>query len=82
MGVAKEGGDTASARKCTFMELALCLAPGLDVNGISILYKAAKPALQVTPSLEGMLACWHAVLTNPPELLSAPACTRCQCMLL
>ena len=47
VGIAKQGGDTASARKCTFMELALCLAPGLDLNGISILYKAAKPALQV-----------------------------------
>lgn len=48
MGTAKEGGDTASARKCTFMELALCLAPGLDPNGISILYKSAKPALHVS----------------------------------
>lgn len=44
----REGGDTPSARKCTYMELALCLAPGLDVNGIGILYKAAKPALQVS----------------------------------
>lgn len=44
----REGGDTPSARKCTYMELALCLAPGLDVNGIAILYKAAKPALQVS----------------------------------
>ena len=47
VGIAKEGGDTSSARKCTFMELALCLAPGLDQNGIGILYKTAKPALQV-----------------------------------
>ncbi|KAL3148459.1 hypothetical protein ABBQ38_013906 [Trebouxia sp. C0009 RCD-2024] len=46
VGPAREGGDSSSARKCTFMELALCLAPGLDVNGISILYKSAKPALQ------------------------------------
>ena len=45
---AREGGDTPSARKCTYMELALCLAPGLDINGIGILYKAAKPALQVS----------------------------------
>ena len=43
----KEGGDSASQRKCTFMELALCLAPGLNVAGIEILYKAIKPALQV-----------------------------------
>lgn len=50
-GVAREGGDTPSARKCTYMELALCLAPGLDVSGISILYKAAKPALQVNRTL-------------------------------
>ncbi len=33
------------------MELALCLAPGLDVNGVSILYKAAKPSLQVSTAL-------------------------------
>ncbi|DBA66455.1 TPA: hypothetical protein ACH3X2_002431 [Trebouxia sp. C0005] len=45
-GVAREGGDSPTARKCTYMELALCLAPGLDVNGVSILYKAAKPSLQ------------------------------------
>lgn len=50
-GVAREGGDTPTARKCTYMELALCLAPGLDVNGISILYKAAKPSLQVSTAL-------------------------------
>ena len=43
----KEGGDSASQRKCTFMELALCLAPGLNVAGIEILCKAIKPALQV-----------------------------------
>lgn len=48
VGIAREGGDSASARKCTFMELALCLAPGLDLKGISILYKSAKPALQVS----------------------------------
>ena len=46
----KEGGDSASQRKCTFMELALCLAPGLNVAGIEILYKAIKPALQVGSS--------------------------------
>lgn len=46
----KEGGDSASQRKCTFMELALCLAPGLSVAGIEILYKAIKPALQVGSS--------------------------------
>ncbi|KAL0054199.1 hypothetical protein WJX82_005285 [Trebouxia sp. C0006] len=46
IGVAREGGATPTARKCTYMELALCLAPGLDVNGVSILYKAAKPSLQ------------------------------------
>lgn len=51
VGNAREGGDTASARKCTFMELAFCLAPGLDANGISILYKSAKPALQVALQL-------------------------------
>lgn len=50
-GVAREGGDTPTARKCTYMELALCLAPGLDVNGVTILYKAAKPTLQVSTAL-------------------------------
>lgn len=44
----KEGGDTASQRKATFMELALCLAAGLDVQGIATLYKAAKPFMQVS----------------------------------
>ena len=39
------------------MELALCLAAGLDLNGISILYKSAKPALQV--SLLPLLALSH-----------------------
>ena len=61
MGTAREGGDTASARKCTFMELALCLAPGLDVNGISILYKSAKPALQVTLLSLHAVWCIHTV---------------------
>ncbi|KAK9818389.1 hypothetical protein WJX72_011834 [[Myrmecia] bisecta] len=42
----REGGDTPSARRCTFLELALCLAPGLDTSGIDVLYKAAKPCLQ------------------------------------
>ena len=42
-----EGGDTALARRCTFMDLALCVAGGLDTAGISTLYKAAMPALKV-----------------------------------
>ena len=58
-GVAREGGDTPSARKCTYMELALCLAPGLDVNGITILYKAAKPALQVNRTLSAACSQLH-----------------------
>ena len=57
----REGGDTPSARKCTYMELALCLAPGLDVNGIAILYKAAKPALQV------QLLLWNSCIFTPVQ---------------
>ena len=46
----KEGGENSSERRCTFMELALCLAPGLSTPAIRVLYKAAAPALQVQPS--------------------------------
>ena len=31
VAIAKEGEDTASAQKCTFMELAICLASGLPL---------------------------------------------------
>ena len=65
MGSAREGGDTGSARKCTFMELALCLAPGLDANGISILYKSAKPALQVSLQLQSCTSCCLLAVTAP-----------------
>ena len=46
----KEGGENPSERRCTFMELALCLAPGLSMPAIRVLYKAAAPALQVQSS--------------------------------
>ena len=45
-GAVKEGGETPLERRCTFMELALALAPGLDLPAMAVLYKAATPALQ------------------------------------
>eukprot|EP00873_Tetraselmis_striata_P019446 jgi/Tetstr1/439710/TSEL_028129.t1 len=41
-----EGGDTPTERRCTFMELALCVGGGLDTAGITTLYKAAIPGLK------------------------------------
>ena len=40
-----EGGDTVSARRCTFMLLALALEGGLDDAGVDMLIKVAKPAV-------------------------------------
>lgn len=45
----KEGGENPSERRCTFMELALCLMPGLPAAAVNVLYKAASPSLQVRP---------------------------------
>ena len=45
--IVTKGGETATERRCTYLELALALAPGLDAAGIAILYKVAKPALEV-----------------------------------
>jgi ribosomal RNA-processing protein 12 len=56
-GVAKTPGDAApmsvdgsaapspTARRCTFMELAVALTPGMDDVSVSALYRAAKPAV-------------------------------------
>ena len=81
VGSAREGGDTASARKCTFMELALCLAPGLDANGVSILYKSAKPALQVQPVTfdAACTSCYLLAVTAP---VWCCACCDCSHMVL
>lgn len=43
--ISTEGGSTVAERRCTFMELALALAGGLDEGTIPVLYKACKPAL-------------------------------------
>ncbi|KAK9864417.1 hypothetical protein WJX84_009705 [Apatococcus fuscideae] len=40
------GGENASERRCTFLDLALYLSSGLDASAIAILYKAIKPILQ------------------------------------
>lgn len=68
------------------MELALCLAPGLDVNGVSILYKGAKPSLQVSSVLLLLLliccccCCQYAVVVAVNMLLlSLPTCCCCRC---
>lgn len=43
------GGENASERRCTFLDLALYLSSGLDASAIAILYKAIKPIMQVCP---------------------------------
>lgn len=40
-----EGGDSPQQRRATFLELALCLAGGLDDAGAGALFKAAGPCL-------------------------------------
>ena len=40
----KEGGDTRSARRCTFMDLSLAMVPGLDNAVRDLVFKAARPA--------------------------------------
>ena len=44
----QEGGDTPGQRRCTFMNLALALLPGLDDRALGVLCSAALPALQVS----------------------------------
>jgi ribosomal RNA-processing protein 12 len=39
-----EGGESRSARRCTFMDLALAMVPGLDAAARDLVFKAAKPA--------------------------------------
>ena len=39
-----EGGDTRSARRCTFMDLSLAMVPGLDAAARDLVFKAARPA--------------------------------------
>ena len=64
----QEGGENPSERRCTFMELALCLAPGLDVSAVNVLYRAAAPALQVRLSCSySTVWCWF--LTAGPDCL-------------
>lgn len=43
----KEGGENPVERRCTFMELALCLMPCLSPAAVNVLYKVAAPSLQV-----------------------------------
>ena len=51
----KEGGENPSERRCTFMELALCLMPGLSAAAVNVLYKAASPSMQVRLACSGNL---------------------------
>jgi len=44
-GAGGEGG-TPSEQRCTFLELALALGPGLDARGVGTLFRAALPGLQ------------------------------------
>ena len=45
-----EGGETPDERRCTYLDLALCLTPGLDDQALHVLVTAALPALQVVDS--------------------------------
>ena len=49
-GAVLEGGDSDAERRCTFLELSLALAGGLDAAGLETLYKAAKPGILVRTS--------------------------------
>lgn len=48
-GSVREGGENPSERRCTFMELSLCLTPGLSTAAVKVLYTASSPSLQVSP---------------------------------
>ena len=50
-----EGGDSPAERRCTFMNLALALLPGLDDRALGVLCTAALPALQVSPAANTVL---------------------------
>ena len=41
-----QGGATPGEQRCTFLELALALGPGLDARGVGTLFRAALPGLQ------------------------------------
>ena len=41
----QEGGSDPSARRCTFLDLALALAAGVDAGGAGTLFKAARAGL-------------------------------------
>ena len=41
----QEGGLDGSARRCTFLDLALALAAGVDASGAGTLFKAARAGL-------------------------------------
>jgi hypothetical protein len=45
-GAGGGGGGTPSEQRCTFLELALALGPGLDARGVGTLFRAALPGLQ------------------------------------
>ena len=61
------------------MELALCLAPGLDVNGVTILYKAAKPTLQVSTALLLLLLLLWTNSIGPGAAVGGSARIACGC---
>lgn len=42
--------EGSSAQRCTYMELAMLLGPGLPPAAVKVLYTAAKPSLQVARS--------------------------------
>lgn len=42
----REGGADGSARRCTFLDLALALSSGVETAGVATLFKAARACLQ------------------------------------
>lgn len=55
-------GESPSEQRCNLLELVLALAAGLDTKSISMLYKAAKPALQVCFCTVLILTDIHSIL--------------------
>ncbi|MEW5303887.1 MAG: hypothetical protein WDW36_006539 [Sanguina aurantia] len=52
-GIVVEGGSDPVSRRCSFIELALALASGVDDVGLDALFKAAKPGLtEPDPALQ------------------------------
>lgn len=47
----REGGSTPTEQRCSFLDLTLALAGGLDTDCIKLLFTTAKGAMQVCPHI-------------------------------